>query len=209
MPIAYVHNQSMFLKTSGLNHKWFMLHCLVFKEQLCLSKLSLQATHLLYRISFRLSRTFLFFFFVWKEAVPHSASVSNQGTLSCFRAGRYLAATCIILQELHPFVNSNLDFFSRFFQLCKTLPIDTKKASLARCSSSYGRGSWTRTNACGIQRPVPYQLGDTPVSSANRCQRKLLYRIPVVLASTFFLFFENLVQKNASRPSHAFGYAII
>ena len=178
----------MFLKTSGLNHKWFMLHCLVFKEQLCLLKFAfvwkalLQATHLLYRISFGLSRTFLFFFFlffffVWKEAVPHSASVSNQGTLSCFRAGRYLAATCIILQELHPFVNSNLDFFSRFFQPCKTLPIDTKKASLARCSSSYGRGSWTRTNACGIQRPVPYQLGDTPVSSANRCQRKLLYRI--------------------------------
>ena len=41
---------------------------------------------------------------------------------------------------------------------------DTKKASLSRCSSPYGRGSWTRTNACGIQRPVPYQLGDTPVS---------------------------------------------
>ena len=48
-----------------------MLHCLVFKEQLCLLKFAfvwkalLQATHLLYRISFRLSRTFLFFFFVW------------------------------------------------------------------------------------------------------------------------------------------------
>ena len=51
---------------------------------------------------------------------------------------------------------------------------DTKKASLPRCSSPYGRGSWTRTNACGIQRPVPYQLGDTPVSSASRCQQKLL-----------------------------------
>lgn len=26
-----------------------------------------------------------------------------------------------------------------------------------------GRGSWTRTNACRIQKPVPYQLGDTPI----------------------------------------------
>ena len=34
-----------------------------------------------------------------------------------------------------------------------------------------GRGSWTRTNACGIQRPVPYQLGDTPVSLASRHQQ--------------------------------------
>jgi len=33
------------------------------------------------------------------------------------------------------------------------------------------------------------------VSSANRCQRKLLYRILSVLASIFFLFFENLLQK--------------
>ena len=81
LPIAYVHNQSMFLKTSGLNHKWFMLHCLVFKEQLCLSKLSLQATRLLYRISFRLSRTFLFFFFCLSHLLQQGAS--NQGVFSC------------------------------------------------------------------------------------------------------------------------------
>ena len=71
LPIAYVHNQSMFLKTSGLNHKWFMLHCLVFKEQLCLSKLafllsfescSLQATFISYRIERSLSRSFFFLF---------------------------------------------------------------------------------------------------------------------------------------------------
>ena len=152
---------------------------------------------------FRTVKNFFIFLFCLKGGRSalrkcFQSSVSNQGTLSCFRVGRYLAATCIILQELHPFVNSNLDFFSRFFQPCKTLPIDTKKASLARCSSSYGRGSWTRTNACGIQRPVPYQLGDTPVSSANRCQRKLLYRIPVVLASTFFLFLKIWYKKRHS-----------
>ena len=39
-----------------------------------------------------------------------------------------------------------------------------KPAPAGLAQYSYGRGSWTRTNACGIQRPVPYQLGDTPVS---------------------------------------------
>ena len=29
---------------------------------------------------------------------------------------------------------------------------------------SNGRGSRTRTYACGIQNPVPYQLGDAPMS---------------------------------------------
>ena len=47
-----------------------------------------------------------------------------------------------------------------------------KKKSCSTYHSSKltnGRGSWTRTNACGIQNPVPYQLGDTPVSlSATR-----------------------------------------
>ena len=138
---------------------------------------------------FRTVKNFFIFLFYLKGGRSPLRKCFQSRNIVLFSCGRYLAATCIILQELHPFVNSNLDFFSRFFQPCKTLPIDTKKASLARCSSSYGRGSWTRTNACGIQRPVPYQLGDTPVSSANRCQRKLLYRIPVVLASTFFLFF--------------------
>ena len=32
-----------------------------------------------------------------------------------------------------------------------------------RGANSRGWGSWTRTNACGIQNPVPYQLGDTPM----------------------------------------------
>ena len=125
--------------TSGLNHKWFMLHCLVFKEQPCLLKFAfvwkalLQATRLLYRISFGLSRTFLFFFLVWKEAVPHSASVSNQGTLSCFCAGRYLAATCIILQDSGAFVNT---YFSKSVKFFESLPCSIykaiKNASIAR-----------------------------------------------------------------------------
>ena len=37
-----------------------------------------------------------------------------------------------------------------------------------------GWGSWTRTNACGSQNPVPYQLGDTPIA----CQRIRLYMPP-------------------------------
>ena len=167
-----------FSKTSGLNHKWFMLHCLVFKEQLCLSKLAfvwkalLQATHLLYRISFSLSRTFLFFFLS-----ESSAPARRFQSRSIFLPGRCLAATCIILQDAQAFVNRYLELFSKKVAWdlgFAEMRHDTKKASLSRCSSPYGRGSWTRTNACGIQRPVPYQLGDTPVSSASRCQQKLL-----------------------------------
>ena len=149
-----------------------MLHCLVFKEQLCLSKLSLQATHLLYRISFRLSRTFLFFF-LSESPAPARRFQSR----SIFLPGRCLAATCIILQDAQPFVNRYLELFLKKLACglrCAEIHHDTKKASLSRCSSPYGRGSWTRTNACGIQRPVPYQLGDTPVSSASRCQQKSL-----------------------------------
>ena len=37
-----------------------------------------------------------------------------------------------------------------------------KKHRLHGADFSNGRGSWTRTNACWIQNPVPYQLGDTP-----------------------------------------------
>ena len=85
-----------------------MLHCLVFKEQLCLSKLSLQATHLLYRISFRLSRTFLFFFL--SEA---SAPARRFQSRSIFLPGRCLAATCIILQDAQPFVNRYLELFQK------------------------------------------------------------------------------------------------
>ena len=42
------------------------------------------------------------------------------------------------------------------------------KGAANNCGSEFtnGRGSWTRTNACGIQNPVPYQLGDTPMSLA-------------------------------------------
>lgn len=39
---------------------------------------------------------------------------------------------------------------------------ETKKPPL-RDGVISGWGSWTRTNECGIQNPVPYQLGDTPV----------------------------------------------
>ena len=85
----------MFLKTSGLNHKWFMLHCLVFKEQLCLSKLAfiwkalLQATHLLYRISFKLSRTFLFFF-LSESSAPARRFQSRSDTLAWAGVSRRL-----------------------------------------------------------------------------------------------------------------------
>ena len=63
------------------------LHCLVFKEQSCLTLLpkclSLQATHLSYRIHLSLSRTFLKFF---SKLFGFSQRPANQGLLSCFVA---------------------------------------------------------------------------------------------------------------------------
>ena len=47
-----------------------------------------------------------------------------------FRAGRYLAATCNILQELRPFVNSYLELFSRFFNCSRCCPWIRKKHRL-------------------------------------------------------------------------------
>ena len=81
------------------------LHCLVFKEQSCLALLSkclsLQATHLSYRIQISLSRTFLKFF--WSFSVPHSGlpiKACWAVSLPC------LSATCIILHESEGIVNT-------------------------------------------------------------------------------------------------------
>ena len=52
-------------------------------------------------------------------------------------------------------------------RLVRLSKINTKKHRRSGADISYGRGSWTRTNACGIQNPVPYQLGDTPVLAVN------------------------------------------
>ena len=105
---------------------------------------------------FQTVKNFFIFLFVW--VIRSSKALPTKER--CSRLSRCLAATCIILQDAQAFVNRYLELFQK--KLHETS--DTKKASLSRCSSPYGRGSWTRTNACGIQRPVPYQLGDTPVS---------------------------------------------
>ena len=155
-----------------------MLHCLVFKEQLCLSKLAfvwkalLQATHLLYRI---LSDCQELFYFSFCLSHPLQQGASNQGAMfSLEPVSRgdlyYITGRASICQPLSWTFSKKVAWDLGFAEMRH----DTKKASLPRCSSPYGRGSWTRTNACGIQRPVPYQLGDTPVSSASRCQQKLL-----------------------------------
>ena len=115
---------------------------------------------------FQTVKNFFIFLFVWVICSSKALPIKERYS----RLSRCLAATCIILQDAQAFVNRYLELFQK--KLHETS--DTKKASLSRCSSPYGRGSWTRTNACGIQRPVPYQLGDTPVSSASRCQQKLL-----------------------------------
>ncbi|WP_296767948.1 hypothetical protein [Selenomonas sp.] len=60
------------------------LHCLVFKEQsVSLSALSLQATHLSYRIQLSLSRTFLKSF---SKLFGTHQRPANQGLLCCFVA---------------------------------------------------------------------------------------------------------------------------
>ena len=71
----------------------------------------------------------------------------------------------------------------------------TKKHRFRGAVSSYGRGSWTRTNACGIQRPVPYQLGDTPVSSASLLSTQNIIRKLYLLVNTFLTIFLQKVKK--------------
>ena len=54
------------------------------------------------------------------------------------------------------------------------------------CLNFNGRGSWTRTNACWIQNPVPYQLGDTPINHILLCrEQRVLYDNPSPLSSIF------------------------
>ena len=74
----------MFLKHLALIMLHDYLHCLVFKEQsISLFTLSLQATHLSYRICFDLSRTFLKFSFLSKLESNHLHSLANQGLAEC------------------------------------------------------------------------------------------------------------------------------
>ncbi|WP_256219626.1 hypothetical protein, partial [Selenomonas ruminantium] len=90
------------------------LHCLVFKEQSCsalLSKyLSLQATHLSYRIQLSLSRTFLKFFRSF-SALHSGLPIKACGTVSL----PCLSATCIILHESEAPVNT---FFEKNMKNC-------------------------------------------------------------------------------------------
>ena len=49
---------------------------------------------------------------------------------------------------------------------------EMKNARLRRHFSESGRGRRTRTFGCWIQNPVPYQLGDTPTTSADVFNRR-------------------------------------
>ena len=105
IPIDVLNKKFSLLKHLALIMLHDYLHCLVFKEQSCsalLSKcLSLQATHLFYRIQLSLSRTFLKFFsklFGVYSGLPIKACWAV--LLPC------LSATCIILHESEGIVNT-------------------------------------------------------------------------------------------------------
>ncbi|WP_443872925.1 hypothetical protein, partial [Mitsuokella multacida] len=98
----------------------FMLHCLVFKEQLCLSKLtfllsfescSLQATFISYRIERSLSRNFFFLFSSSFELPANPLPIKAYGLL----LRPYRSATCTILQDSGRVVNS---FFEKSSKRC-------------------------------------------------------------------------------------------
>ena len=98
----------MLLKHLALIMLHDYLHCLVFKEQSCLALLSkclsLQATHLSYRIQISLSRTFLKFFSKLSELI------SGLPIKACWTASLpCLSATCIILHESASPVNTFLE----------------------------------------------------------------------------------------------------
>ena len=102
----------MFIINRCFNNIWLesqMIHVALFSFQrttLSFEALSLQATHLLYRSFFILSRTFFFSFWrFWRSW--NSWAASGQGASShFFHVGRCLAATCIILHDFDAFVNT-------------------------------------------------------------------------------------------------------
>ncbi|EEX69830.1 hypothetical protein MITSMUL_03413 [Mitsuokella multacida DSM 20544] len=88
-----------------------MLHCLVFKEQLGLSKLAfllsfesclLQATFISYRIERSLSRSFFFLFSSSFELPANPLPIKAYGLLPL----PYLSATCIMIQYTGQVVNT-------------------------------------------------------------------------------------------------------
>ena len=165
-----------------------MLHCLVFKEQLCLSKLSLQATHLLYRISFRLSRTFLFFFLS-----ESSAPARRFQSRSIFLPGRCLAATCIILQDAQPFVNRYLELFLKNLHAAS----DVLRFTMIRKKHRFRDAHLHMAGVAGLEPAVQESescalpLGDTP------SMRQLVYIIICFrqLSTLFLNFFKFIFQE--------------
>ena len=114
-----------------------MLHCLVFKEQLFVFRSSpsfetLCFKRLIYCTASLLDCQELFYFSFLSERQPIASCKLFPLKEPClaFHASRYLAATCIILQELRPFVNSYLELFSRFFNCSRCCPWIRKKHRL-------------------------------------------------------------------------------
>ena len=118
-----------------------MLHCLVFKEQLFVFR-SLPSfemlcfKRLIYCTASLLDCQELFYFSFLSERQPIASCKLFPLKEPClaFHAGRYLAATCIILQDGGAFVNT---YFSKSASFFEPLPCSIykaiKNASIARC----------------------------------------------------------------------------
>ena len=89
-----------------------------------------------------------------------------------------LAATCIILQELRPFVNSYLELFSRFFNCSRCCPWIRKKHRL-RDAHLHMAGVAGLEPAVQESESCALPLGDSPlfVRDFTRTRDRVIYFI--------------------------------
>ena len=143
IPIDVLNMKPKFHQTSGLNHvAWFILHCLVFREQSLV--LSNRAAHLsdLFIISRWVFSVKNFFkFFLTEFGTDMFQSLANQGFAGSYRVP-YLSATCIMIHVFSSYVNT---FFKK-----------SKK-----------RGCWRQPPRFYSYSSLPFDLIFLPRSSKN------------------------------------------
>ncbi len=172
--------------TSGLKTILFSFALFSFQGTTWfLKRHSLEATCLLYLVSFGVSSTFSISFSIFSLASQGSLLLKETVSLLAVPVSDlyYDTRSRMVCQQL--FWKSFSFFFSPFW-----LPPKKQKGTAEAVPVfHHGRGSWTRTNACGIQNPVPYQLGDTPVSPALRLStNSIIYYAPKGVNTRFRLF---------------------
>ena len=139
IPIDVLNMKPKFHQTSGLNHvAWFILHCLVFREQSLV--LSNRAAHLsdLFSISRWVFSVKNFLkFFLTEFGTDMFQSLASQGFAGSHRVP-YLSATCIMIHVFSSYVNTFFHFLHVFMNKSLTASI-SQYSQGSIFSSSAGR----------------------------------------------------------------------